>query len=195
MCGGCVYDGRPLDGVEVTTAADGTIRLRGPMRASGYLEASDRATSPFSDDGWFTTDDVGELVDGILTVHGRRDDTIISGGVKVSASALERELSAISGFDDVAIVGVPDPEWGERIRLVIARTDRAILPEEMVRSLLDQARGSLAERVPRTHLPKELLLVERIDRTGLGKLTSDERRRIQELGGATTLSETTSSDS
>jgi O-succinylbenzoic acid--CoA ligase len=163
--------------------------MRASGYLSGYLEPSDRAASPFSDDGWFTTDDVGESVDGILTVHGRRDDTIISGGVKVSASALERELSTISGFGDVAIVGVPDPEWGERIRLVVVDHGRPDSTAHRTRALLLEARAHLATRVPRSHLPKELLLVERLHRTGLGKLTSDERHRVRDLRGAVALTE------
>ena len=82
-CGGCVYDGLPLDGVEVRIGDDGEVLLRGPMLFDGY-EGEPERTAAVLRDGWFHTDDLGELDDdGRLRVTGRRDDVIISGGVKV----------------------------------------------------------------------------------------------------------------
>ncbi len=89
-CGGCVYDGRPLPGVEVATDAPpgapsdtpGRLRLRGPMLATGQLDPSPEDAARFTVDGWFVTDDIGRLTgDGTLEVHGRADAVINTGGV------------------------------------------------------------------------------------------------------------------
>ncbi len=84
-CGGCVYDGMPLDGVSVRTGVGGQIRIGGPVVFSGYRNRPD-LTAAALDDGWFVTSDVGELAgDGRLTVHGRADEMINTGGEKVGA--------------------------------------------------------------------------------------------------------------
>jgi o-succinylbenzoate---CoA ligase len=173
MCGGCVYDGRPLDGVEVATDEDGVIRLRGPMRASGYLETA--ASAAFTDDGWFTTDDLGALTDGDLTVHGRRDDIIISGGIKVSAARIEQELAGLPGVRDLAVVGVPHAEWGQRVRvIVVLEGDETDPPASLVTRISEQ----LASRLPRTHRAREIVAVTHIQRTPLGKVSAAERERL-----------------
>ena len=88
--GGCVYDAKALPGVEVKTV-DGRIWLGGPTIASGYLGDPELTAGHFSVDArgtrWYRTDDLGSVEDGILSVSGRADDVIITGGVKVSACA------------------------------------------------------------------------------------------------------------
>ena len=92
-CGGCVYDGEPLDGVEVRIGEgelEGRILLGGDTVAAGYLDAARASKAAFfEEDGvrWYVTGDLGELDDdGRLTVLGRADDVIITGGVKASAA-------------------------------------------------------------------------------------------------------------
>jgi O-succinylbenzoic acid--CoA ligase len=93
-CGGCVYDGLPLDGVGVAVAADGRIRLAGPMLFSGYLGRPD-LTAEVLHGGWFTTSVLGELdADGLLRVHGRADDVVVVGGTNVSLPAVAERLRA-----------------------------------------------------------------------------------------------------
>ncbi|MEQ0563170.1 o-succinylbenzoate--CoA ligase [Amycolatopsis sp. NEAU-NG30] len=111
---GCVYDGFPLDGVRVDVTGD-RIRIAGPLLAHGYRRRPDLTAEAFRD-GWFTTSDRGILHDdGRLEVLGRADDMINTGGVKVSANAVERCLCAQPGVRDACVVGVPDPEWGEAV--------------------------------------------------------------------------------
>lgn len=112
-CGGCVYDGRPLDGVEVRVD-DGHILLRGPMLFDGYRGEPDRTAAAFTD-GWLRTHDLGTFEAGVLEVLGRVDDVIISGGVKVPALAVAEQLREHPDIDDACVVGIPDPEWGERV--------------------------------------------------------------------------------
>ncbi len=84
-CGGCVYDGVPLDGVEVRIDADDQVLLRGPMLFDGYEGEPERTAAAFRD-GWLVTNDLGHWAeDGRLRIDGRADDVIISGGVKVPA--------------------------------------------------------------------------------------------------------------
>ncbi len=140
-CGGCVYDGLPLDGVEVRID-EGRILLRGPMLFDGYEGEPERTAAAF-EDGWLRTHDIGRVDDGVLSVLGREDDVIISGGVKVPAQAVEQMLSPLG---DVLVFGVPDDEWGERVVAAVSRE-----------ADLDRARD-LVE--PRTWAPRQLVTVD-----------------------------------
>ncbi len=116
-CGGCVYDGEPLPGVEIDIADDGLIRLRGPMLFDGYVGHGGQPAP----DGWFTTSDLGQLEDGVLRVLGRSDNVIISGGEKCTAEVVERAILSVDGVQEVVVVGVPDAEWGERVVALVTR--------------------------------------------------------------------------
>lgn len=110
--GGCVYDGVPLDGVEVRLR-EGRIEIGGLTLATRYL---DTEAQPFVVDHgrrWLATHDLGEWVEGRLVVRGRADDVIISGGVNVNPLDVEAALAALAG--QWVVVGVPDAEWGERV--------------------------------------------------------------------------------
>ena len=114
-CGGCVYDGVLLDGVELRIGADGEVLVRGPVLFSGYEGEPERTFAALRD-GWFHTDDLGEIgADGRLRVTGRRDDMVISGGLKIPATAVEQMLARHPAVADVVVLGMPDEEWGERV--------------------------------------------------------------------------------
>ena len=113
MSGGCVYDGLPLQGVEIQIRNDDRIALRGPMRATEYLGV----TTPLADSaGWFVTDDAGEIVGGRLVVKGRLDDQIISGGEKISLSAIDKFLN-VGGEYVFMSCAIAHPEWGQQLCL------------------------------------------------------------------------------
>jgi O-succinylbenzoic acid--CoA ligase len=124
---GCVYDGVPLDGVRVDLSGD-RIRIAGDVLAHGYRLRPDLTAESFAG-GWFTTSDRGvRHDDGRIEVLGRADDMINTGGVKVSANAIERCLRAQPGVRDACVVGVPDPEWGEAVvAMVVARGEHGDL--------------------------------------------------------------------
>src|ERR1700689_531043 len=112
-CGGCVYDGLPLDGVRVAGRDDdaGRIWIAGPVLFSGY-----RPAGPGLRDGWFRTGDLGRVDEaGRLTVRGRADDVINTGGHKVVPGEVAAALQSLPGVRDVAGIGQNDPEWGERV--------------------------------------------------------------------------------
>lgn len=169
-CGGCVYDGVPLDGVAVALDAVGQIRIAGPVLFDGYDERPD-LTAAVLRDGWFHTSDVGRLDDdGRLVVLGRSDDVVVSGGVNVPLSAVESRLSAMPGLDHVAVTSRPDPEWGAEVVVVLKRGPG--LPG------LDELRDFVAEEQPRAWAPRALVVVEALPMLGSGKV---DRQRLAGL--------------
>jgi O-succinylbenzoic acid--CoA ligase len=158
---GVVYDGVPLDGVEVAVdEEDGSILLRGPMLLRCYRDGTD----PKHSGGWLTTGDAGELdADGRLVVHGRRGDLIITGGENVWPDPVERVLRAVNGVADVAIAGRDDDEWGQRVvAFVVADANGP--------PTLEDLRASVKDALAAHAAPRELVLVESIPRTALGKV-------------------------
>lgn len=121
-CGGCVYDGVPLEGVELTNE-DGRLWISGPVLADGYLGQPEltREKFPFnSGRRWFRTDDDGTVDgNGILTVHGRVDDVIITGGLKVSAVAVSSAIEGMAGVSEALVLGIPHPEWGAQVAAAV----------------------------------------------------------------------------
>ena len=118
--GGVVYDRRPLPGVEVAIGADGEVLLRSPTLLRCYRDGTD----PKDPDGWLPTGDEGALDDdGLLTVHGRRGDVIVTGGEKVWPDPVEAALRRVPGVADVAVIGRPDPEWGQAVTAVVVPSD------------------------------------------------------------------------
>ena len=157
---GVVYDGLPLDGVEVRIAADGEILVRGPMLMRCYRDGS----SSIDADGWLHTDDLGTLgPDGRLQVQGRRGDMIVTGGENVWPDAVERVIADLPGVAEVAVAGVPDPEWGQR---VVAW----VVPVGTAAPSLADLRAAVGQRLAAFMAPKELHLVEALPRTAIGKV-------------------------
>jgi O-succinylbenzoic acid--CoA ligase len=153
--GGCVYDGVPLDGVEVRLV-DGRVSLAGPMVALGYRGQR-------FGDGWFRTGDLGRFrVDGTLEVLGRADDVIVTGGEKVAPVLVERALAAVPGVREVCVVGVPDVEWGQ---VVVAAVVVAGAPvaEGLLRDAVRAAAGRAA-------VPKRVLFLPELPTRGPGKV-------------------------
>jgi len=128
-CGGCVYDGVPLDGVGLKVGADGQVMVAGPVLFEGY-EGEPERTATVLRDGWFATADLGEIDDdGRLRVTGRLDDVVISGGVKVPPLAVEQMLAQHPWVLEVGVVGTPDVEWGERVTAVVRAAPGVARPE------------------------------------------------------------------
>ncbi|WP_202125736.1 AMP-binding protein [Actinomadura physcomitrii] len=169
-CGGCVYDGIPLDGMRAELAADGRIRLAGPSLFTGYRLRPEQ-TAAVRDGEWFVTQDLGALEDGRLRVRGRIDDVINTGGEKVVAGEVATALSRHPKVRDVVVVGRPDPEWGERVTaVVVPAADAPGLPE---------LRAFVRETMPACAAPRELELVEAIPLLASGK---PDRARLRTAG-------------
>jgi O-succinylbenzoic acid--CoA ligase len=156
---GVVYDGRPLDGVDVDIDERDGIRLRGPMLLRAYRDG----TEPFGADGWFATGDVGRWAeDGRLDVLGRRDDLIISGGENVWPEPVEQVLRRHPLVADVAVAGRPHPEWGQVVSAFV-------VPAGADRPTLEDLRRWVKDELPPYCAPHQLHLVPAIPRTSLGK--------------------------
>jgi O-succinylbenzoic acid--CoA ligase len=113
--GGCVYDGVPI-GTTAVRIVDGEVWLGGAGLAEGYLGDAELTAERFVSDGgvrWFRTADGGDFDGTTLTVTGRRDDVLISGGVKVALAVVERAVREQPGLADAVVVAVPDARWGE----------------------------------------------------------------------------------
>jgi O-succinylbenzoic acid--CoA ligase len=165
--GGCVYDGVPLPGVEVDV--EERIRLRGPVVAQGYRLRPDLTSQVFDGDA-FTTSDVGELSrDGRLVVLGRADDVIVTGGEKVAPAAVEAVLAELPAVAEVAVIGVPDEEWGARVVAVVVLCDGAALT-------LEQVREHVVSRLSRVAAPRELRVVQSLPLLPSGKI---DRMRLR----------------
>jgi O-succinylbenzoic acid--CoA ligase len=162
-CGGCVYDGVPLDGVSVATGSDGRIRITGPVLFSGYRRRPD-LTAAALQDGWFVTSDLGTVdQSGHLLVRGRADDVINTGGQKVVAGEVAAVLETCPGVREVVVIGRPDPQWGERVTAVVVPVDPADPPA------LDLLRKHVQASLPRYAAPSQVELVDVIPLLASGK--------------------------
>lgn len=170
--GGVVYDGVPLDGVEVRVDDDaaqvgfgagevGSVSLRGPMLLRAYRDGTD----PKDSEGWLDTGDAGRWTDtGRLEVIGRRGDLIVTGGEKVWPGPVEEVLRSHPAIGDVAVVGRTDPDWGQR---VVAYVESA--PGHAAVPLAD-LRAWTKERLPVYAVPRQVEWLDALPRTALGKI-------------------------
>ncbi|GAA4362174.1 AMP-binding protein [Nocardioides caricicola] len=165
--GGCVYDGFALDGVALKIDAEGRIRIAGPTLFDGY-DGDPGQTAEVLVDGWFLTSDAGRLdEDGRLQVLGRIDDMVVTGGVNVPAPAVAARLREHPAVEAVEVLGVPDPEWGNR---VVAFVVGSISAEE--------ARDWVGATHPRSWAPRQLVALDAIPLLPNGKA---DRLALREL--------------
>ncbi len=162
--GGVVYGQRPLPGVEVIER-DGELWLRSATLLRCYRDGSD----PKDANGWYRTGDCGSVArDGTVSVFGRRDHLIITGGENVRPEVVEAALAEVAGVADVAVAGRADPEWGQRVVAWIVPDDRREPPS------LEDLRADVSERLPGYARPREMVLTDAIPRTALGKIRRSE---------------------
>ncbi len=162
---GVIYDGVALPGVDVC-ALDGELCVRTPTLFSSYRHAPrPSVTGPDGRGDWFPTGDAGDVSDGRVRVRGRVGFVINTGGEKLWPEDLEAVLAGLDGVLDVAVTGVDDPEWGERVVALVVSDGRKI----------DGAiRREAVERVGPWAKPKEIRYVAAIPRTGSGKVRRGE---------------------
>lgn len=167
--GGCVYDGTPLDGVGVRIE-NGRVSLGGPVLASGYRNPA--VPDPFAEPGWFRTDDLGVLDDsGVLSILGRVDDAISTGGLTVLPQLVENALAGHPAVAECAVFGVPDARLGQRVAaaIVLAAGRRA--------PTLAELRAHIGKTLDATAAPRQVHIVDELPRRGIGKL--DRRALIR----------------
>ncbi|MBN9193334.1 AMP-binding protein [Microbacterium sp.] len=176
-CGGCVYDGVPLDGVGLRIS-DGEVQLSGPTLADGYLGDAELTDRVFVRDvagtRWYRTGDAGIVEDGVLRVHGRIDNVIVSGGINVSLDRVERLVRGVPGLESAVVVGVEDARWGEA-SVIVAPRGPALRRSEAEQ--LDEARAAVAEGIGPHARPSRLVLVDELAALPSGKPDRESIRR------------------
>jgi len=162
--GGVVYNGEPIDGVEIRIGTDSAIEIRCDSLLRTYRNGID----PKNSEGWLHTGDLGEFKDGKLTVLGRKDDLIKTGGYKVWPITVEDSLRKHEVVADVVVAGTPDEKWGQTVTAwVVLRSD--------TRSLrLEDLSKHVRLTLPDYCAPKKVFIVDEIPRSSLGKALMSE---------------------
>jgi len=169
--GGVVYDGLGLNGVDLRIDRAGEILLRGPTMLRCYRDG----TTPLDDAGWYATGDLGEIDGdtGVLTVLGRADDVINTGGEKVWPERVEALLRRHRSVSEVGVAGSEDPEWGQVVVAHVVAADPDAPPT------LQALRDLVVAELPAHCAPRRLVLTDRLPRTSIGKLKRSELGRPQ----------------
>src|SRR6478735_2041075 len=168
--GGCVYDGVALEGVRIRIDDDGRVVLGGATLAKGYRNPVQ--PDPFAEPGWFRTDDIGAVDDsGVLTILGRVDDAISTGGLTVLPQLVEAALATHPDVAECAVFGVTDERLGQRVVAAVVASGSAL-------PTLTELRAHVAQTLDPTAAPRELHIVNELPRRGIGKV---DRQRLIEL--------------
>lgn len=158
------------DKAPLPLGVEGEIRVRGPNVCQGYYKSPEEQSKAFQDD-WYHTGDIGRVdAEGYLYVVGRKKDFIKTGSINVSPREIENTILLMDGVDDVAVVGVPDPEWGEAVKAyIVVKEGRAVTPAEIA--------GHCKKTMAGYKTPKHIEFTDRIERNTLGKLTAEFKAR------------------
>ncbi|MDX1492605.1 MAG: acyl-CoA synthetase [Longimicrobiales bacterium] len=176
------FVGTPLPGMEVRLVDEeeepvddgeaGEIQVRGPAVFNEYWRRPEETREAFTSDGWFRTGDRAVVQDGAYRILGRSSvDILKTGGEKVSALEIEDVLRSFPGVMDCAVVGVPDPAWGERVCAALVGRDPVAVDIVALRSF---AKSRLAPY----KVPKDFLVVPDLPRNAMGKVTKPAVRDL-----------------
>ena len=147
----------------------GEIEVRGPHVFPGYWNQPDATGESFDEDGWFRTGDLGYVgEDGYFVISGRKKELIITGGYNVYPKEVEEVLEGCPGVAEVAVVGLPDPEFGEKVIAAVVRSDPALTEERLV--------GFCREGLAGYKKPRRVEFVGALPRNALGKVLKHEVR-------------------
>lgn len=172
-CGGCLYDGVPLDGVHTRISDAGRLMLAGPVLATRYRADAALTASTFQEvDGrrWYLTGDRAEIdSDGIVTVTGRHDDVIVTGGENVAPAAVEASLAEHPFVREAVVVGVPDAEWGELVVAVVSLSSGTGEAADDHHTAGRTLRDHVAATLGRHAAPRHVVVVDEVPTRGIGK--------------------------
>jgi malonyl-CoA/methylmalonyl-CoA synthetase len=178
--------GPPLPGIAIrvvdatgAACAPGTIgdiQIRGPNVCAGYWNQPDKTAESMTADGWFRTGDLGAFdTNGYLAISGRAKDMIISGGLNVYPKEIEERIDALPGVEESAVIGLPDPDFGEAVvAVVIARAGHSLSEASVIASL----RGEIATY----KVPKRVLFTTELPRNAMGKVQKNLLRERYSAG-------------
>ena len=157
------------DGNDCATGAVGEIVVSGVQVMNGYWNRPDDTAAAIKD-GWFHTGDAGYFdADGYLYIHDRLKDMIVSGAENVYPAEVERALESFPGIAEVAVIGVPDEQWGEAVKAVVVPQPGTAISEN---EIIEFARTQIA----RFKCPKTVDMVDAIPRNPSGKILKKELR-------------------
>ena len=163
-CGGCVYDGLPIGDTSVEINKDGLIKISTASLATTYLNDVSGWSSKL-EDGYFLTSDLGEIKGGKLTVTGRADDVIVTGGENISLTKVEEVIRNTFAGIECAAFAIADQQWGQALHLAIAGS---VKPEI---SLINQ---SLSSQISAAAKIKGAIYLDQLPRTALDKVNRQE---------------------
>ena len=183
--------GKPLSGIEMQVVGEdgsplppahiGDVQVRGPNVFAGYWRMPEKTREEFTSDGFFRTGDMGEWVadgpgQGYLRLVGRAKDLIITGGLNVYPKEIEERIDAMDGVIETAIIGLPDPDFGECVTaVVVARPGHALTEGGIIAAL----KGEIAS----FKVPKRVHFVDDLPRNAMGKV---QKNVLREQFGKTT---------
>ncbi len=146
------------DGNEVPAGAEGEILLRGSHICAGYWHKPEETAKAFAG-GWFKTGDFGRVdSDGHFSIVGRLKDMIITGGANIYPAEIERAIETHPAVAGVAVIGVPDPKWGEVAKAIVELHPGSTLG-------LEDLRDFLSDRLGKFKIPKYMVVVHELPRT------------------------------
>lgn len=200
-CGGCVYDGRPLDGIEVRIEASegssspapaqgcaplapegsGRIWLGGDAVTTGYLDddaQTARHVRLIDGRRWYRTDDLGTWDGRLLEIAGRADDVVVTGGLKVSAGVVAQQLLRDPEIEQAVVLGVPDPQWGQAVAALVVPRSSAHQREET--ALRERLSAEIRSALGAAAVPKRWLIAAQMPMLVTGKPDRAEVRRLLE---------------
>jgi O-succinylbenzoic acid--CoA ligase len=157
-CGGCVYNGEALDGVNFELTESQRIKISGAVLADVEKE-----------NGWYLTQDLGKIVDGKLKVIGRADDVVISGGENISLSAIESELNKQFPQLLVAAFATSDSKWGQVLHVAVQTQDESV--KAQISQALVTAMGNHAK-------PRSVILLDKLPEIGVGKIDRNSLAKL-----------------
>jgi acyl-CoA synthetase (AMP-forming)/AMP-acid ligase II len=161
------------DDLQVANGEVGEIMSRGPGLMSGYLDKE--LDKDVLCDGWYRSGDLGRVSDGVLTVTGRKKDVIIRGGENISSREIEDVLATHPAVAEIAVIGLPDDRYGERVLAVVVARDPSL-------SLTSLADHLAAAGLARHKRPDALATLSELPRTAVGKINKEQLRRALRAG-------------
>ena len=156
-------------GTELSNGEVGEIWIRGPQVMRGYWRDEKATAEAIDTEGWFRSGDVGYKKDAYLYIHDRVKDMIISGAENIYPAEIENVLMAHPGVADVAVIGVPDEDWGEAVKALICRSDPSLGEAE----LIEYCR----QRIAHYKCPSSIDWLEQLPRNPSGKILKTELRK------------------
>lgn len=169
--------GLPLPGVDLRIEtsgqnATGEIQIKGPNVFKGYWGLKEKTANAFTSDGYFQTGDLGEIdEDGYITIVGRSKDLIISGGLNIYPKEIETIIDAQPEVDESAVIGLPDPDFGERVVAIVVENAKGAVDPISLKSML-------ARSLAKYKLPKEIIIIDSLPRNSMGKVMKKDLRDL-----------------